>query len=514
MTLTGSKTTPASATAGATADAASARAARLWRSFSTRLALLTVIFVAVPIAVYLPLRAADAQKTQLLLDATRDQGRIVAESLRPLLDRFSPRTARSLGERLTRLGGPDIKIKVLLRPEGASGQNSFFYVAAAPAVPVEYLTRERDLLIGTGVLAELRESCETVLPSAARYTNPSGEDELLVSLTPLRSKAGCWVVLTSLATADLAGASLADPYWKQPGVQAALAIYMLLAVFVIWLFFDGWNALRGFAARARALRSGRGQGGSFAAETGVPELVSVAREFDALVGRLHDTAESIRFAAEENAHAFKTPIAVIAQSVEPLKRAVESDPRAARSAERIEQAVERLDALVQAARRMDEAAAEMLDAEAAPMDIADLVRRVGGAYAASLAEDGLTVAVDAPGPVRINGNADAMETVLENLVENAATFSPQGGAIRVALAALGDTARLTVEDDGPGVPESDLERIFERYMSTRAGAAVGEPHFGIGLWIVRRNVNATGGRVAAEARPEGGLRIVVDLPTL
>ncbi|MPY69597.1 MAG: sensor histidine kinase [Alphaproteobacteria bacterium] len=516
MTSNKSKTTPVSDTAGATAEPLGVRIARMWRSFSTRLMLLIAIFVAVPIAVYLQLRAADAQKAELLLDATREQGRVVAESLRPLLDQFSAATARNLGETLTRLVGPQIKIKVLLRPEGGSGPDSYFYVAAAPAVPVEYLKQERDRLIDSGVLAELRESCDTVLPSTARYTNPSGQDELLVSMTPLRSEAGCWVVMTSLSTSDLVGASLADPYWKAPEVRAALGIYILLAVSVMWLFFDGWRALRGFAARARTIRGGQRGSGSFAAETAVPELVSVAREFDALVARLHETADAIRFAAEENAHAFKTPIAVIAHSLEPLKRAVTNDLRAARSAERIEQATTRLLALVQAARRMDEAAAEMIDADAAPMDLADLVRGSCTAYAASLADNGLRVEFSTPESVRVNANPDALETVIENLVENAATFSPPGGCIRVALTARDGMAELMVLDDGPGVPESDLHHIFERYMSSRpaSDATPGEAHFGIGLWIVHRNVTAFGGEVTARNREQGGLSVLIRFPTI
>lgn len=490
------------------------RIARIWRSFATRLVLLLAIFIAVPITVYLQLRTADAQKTALLLTATQTQGRIVAEALRPLLDTFAPRAVRRLGETLNRVGPPESNIKVLLRPRGASGLDSFFYVAAAPAVPVEYLRQELDELTRNGVLAIVRESCDTVLPRATRYTNPSGQDELLVSLTPIRSEAGCWVVIMSLSTGDVIGASLAEPYWKTPQVQAAAGIYLLLAVFVIWLFLDGWQTLRGFAERARRIRFGQEPAGSFAAETSVPELVSVAREFDGLVGRLRETAQTLRFAAEENAHAFKTPIAVIAQSLEPVKRAVADHPRAARSAERIEQAADRLDALVQAARQMDQAAAEVLDSPTETVDIARLTRQIGTVYAEQLADSGISLDVTAPERCHAMASPDSFETVLENLVDNAVTFSPRSGKIWIRLVPNGEEAVITVEDEGPGVSETDLERIFERYMSNRPRGedGPGESHFGIGLWIVRRNVTAMGGKVTAENRPQGGLCITVRLP--
>lgn len=81
-----------------------------------------------------------------------------------------------------------------------------------------------------------------------------------------------------------------------------------------------------------------------------------------------------------------------------------------------------------------------------------------------------------------------------------------------------------MDDEGPGVPEPELERIFERYYSARmessedsAGDAARnnvEHHFGIGLWIIRRNIHAIGGRVAAENRAGRGLRVVVTLPRI
>jgi two-component system sensor histidine kinase ChvG len=80
-----------------------------------------------------------------------------------------------------------------------------------------------------------------------------------------------------------------------------------------------------------------------------------------------------------------------------------------------------------------------------------------------------------------------------------------------------------VDDEGPGVDPANLDRIFERYFSHRepgrgmpedeaAAHQAGAAHFGIGLWIVRRNIEAFGGRVRAENRPTGGLRMTVALP--
>ena len=73
---------------------------------------------------------------------------------------------------------------------------------------------------------------------------------------------------------------------------------------------------------------------------------------------------------------------------------------------------------------------------------------------------------------------------------------------------------ISVSDQGPGVPPGDLERIFERYVSIRdeSQRMPGAGNFGIGLWIVRRNIEAAGGLIRAENRKEGGLRMAVELP--
>ncbi len=116
------------------------------------------------------------------------------------------------------------------------------------------------------------------------------------------------------------------------------------------------------------------------------------------------------------------------------------------------------------------------------------------------------------------GAADALESIFENLLDNALSFSPPGGTVRVSLAATAGTALVIVEDDGPGVPEAALSRIFERYYSDRravprdAASTVVQPaHFGIGLWIARQNARALGGDIIAVNREPHGLSVRVRL---
>jgi two-component system sensor histidine kinase ChvG len=117
------------------------------------------------------------------------------------------------------------------------------------------------------------------------------------------------------------------------------------------------------------------------------------------------------------------------------------------------------------------------------------------------------------------GEADAIESIFENLLDNALSFSPPHGTVRLSLSITDETVQVKIDDEGPGVPEAALGRIFERYYSDRRAVprnemlVNGEPvHFGIGLWIARQNARALGGEIVATNRMPRGLSLCVRLP--
>ncbi|MGN6149279.1 MAG: sensor histidine kinase, partial [Rhizomicrobium sp.] len=236
----------------------------------------------------------------------------------------------------------------------------------------------------------------------------------------------------------------------------------------------------------------------------------VTEDFDSLVDALIASQNRIREAAEENSHALKTPLAVIAQSVEPLKRAVPPDAATAqRSIQLIERAVMRLDAMVNAYRDLENAAADLIFAARGPTNLSTLLRTSLPAYENILAAQGkrLVMAVD-DGVVAL-ANDELMEPVIENLLENAASFTPKNGVVEVRLESRDDEARFSVMDHGPGVAPELLPRIFDRSASFRDSA--GSQHQGLGLWIVKRNIEALGGTVIARNRDDSGLEVIVRL---
>ena len=425
---------------------------RARHGFALKLALLLTIFVCVPAVLYGHFRTADQDKQQLILKAAQERGRMTLDVISPLLGTFDPGTAGRIGTMLSRMGSAETQIRVLFRPANLSETDRFYYIASAPEVSATYLDAERKELVETGIFRRVPASCMRLSPTAARYTNPAGKEELLVSLHSVNTLAGCWVVITSTAAAEFLGTGIGRSYWQTPEMRLAIIIYLFMAACVVMIFLDVWSSIRGFSNHARKVRTQNGNAETFAAHNQVPELDGVAGEFDRMVGSLRHSAQMIRFMAEDNAHAFKTPIAVIAQSLEPVKRSVSvDDVRTRRSLEMIEHSVHRLDSLVSAARRMDEAAADIVDPMREAVDIAQLMRRIGDDYAESLAGRGIDVRVEATSPMTLFAQQDLLETVLENLLENAASFTPQGGKIRLFAEKRGGTAVLRVEDEGQGV---------------------------------------------------------------
>ncbi len=484
---------------------------RPFRSFKVKLAFLLTVLLLVPVMVFGELRGADAEKRHLLLRTVQEQGRLIARGLETSFRNLDAKALPELNAALARFGGGDMRIKVFFRP--APELDAFYHVAAWPASPDGYLESERRQLVDTGVLADIGARCDGQRVLAAEYRNPAGREEVLTSLTPVASKAGCWLIITSHPAAGLLGVHRAS-FWGTPEMRIAASIYAALAVLVITQFVGIWRSLRRFAALAGRIAVRGGGPASFRALNRIPELDDVAAEFDRLVSGLRKSAEDMRIAADEKAHALKAPIAVISQAIEPLRRSVAAeDARGRRAVEIITASVAKLDTLISAARQSEEATAELIEAAPRPTDLAAFLHRLVNGYAMLVDRDGLTLRLpDTPAP-KVLADHDLLAAAMENIIDNALSYSPPGGRVSIVLAAAGGGVEVLVGDEGPGVTEQRLEAIFQRYYTSRGGdAGDGEPHYGLGLWIVRRNVEALGGTVVAQNRTPHGLLIRIRLP--
>ena len=492
---------------------------RFGHSFSLKLSLLAIVLLTVPVALYWQFRRYEHEQAVVLRNALEQTSRLITAILRPHLANFPREGPQELRNALASAAVAGLSVKILLRPAADGGQN-FFYIMSSPPVSLTYLKQEQRALAQSGIFRNLMPTCNHFSDLSVRFINPAGKPELLTSMTPVHTGENCWVVITSESAGSIAQAAHWSFLQTKSTIRTMMVVYILSTVLVAWLFVHLWRNVSRFRRAARHIRLRRGAV-SFGRVNTIPELRGVAEDFDSLVLALVESQMFIRRAAEENAHALKAPLAVIAQSIEPLKRAVPNqDPAAQRSLQLIERSVGRLDGLVSSAREMESAVADVIYPECGLIDLSNFLARLLEGYESSLLPQKKRLAATIAPHVKAYANEDIMEVVIENLLENAASFTPEDGEIEVMLQADREFAHIRIADRGPGVDPRHLGRIFDRYVSYRAPSTDrGEQlqaagyHQGLGLWIVKRNVAGLGGTVMARNRQGGGFEITVNLRT-
>jgi two-component system, OmpR family, phosphate regulon sensor histidine kinase PhoR len=212
-------------------------------------------------------------------------------------------------------------------------------------------------------------------------------------------------------------------------------------------------------------------------------------------------------------HELRTPLTAIRGYVEALADDPVTDEERSRFLEVIARHASRMERLVRDLLRL-----ASLDARQETVEKADCP--VHGLLSGTVAD--LTPAIEArrqrveiavaPGLETISTDAAKLQDVLRNLVENAVNYSPEGCLIRLEATVRDNQAILAVADEGPGIPDADLQRIFERFYRVDKARSRESGGTGLGLSIVRHLVELLGGRVWAANRAEGGAVFTVSLP--
>ncbi|WP_353218028.1 ATP-binding protein [Sandarakinorhabdus sp.] len=288
------------------------------------------------------------------------------------------------------------------------------------------------------------------------------------------------------------------------GLTLALSLYLTRTIV---------RPLRMLAIAAHRVRLGRSR------EVVVPRLPDRKDEIGALARAISDMSIALRrqidateaFAADV-AHELKNPLASLRSAVDVLDR-VDQPALREQLMGVIRDDVGRIDRLI-----TDIADASRLDAELSrtgfqPVDVGALADGLVAAYGIAGRQPPVLVQRDGlPAPVMIDGDAGRLAQVLRNLIDNAISFSPPGGAVTLSVARRGDRVHMSVGDTGPGVPLANRSDIFRRFYSERpAGEDFGR-HSGLGLSIAAAIVTAHGGQIMVDDAPGGGGLFHVILP--
>lgn len=256
------------------------------------------------------------------------------------------------------------------------------------------------------------------------------------------------------------------------------------------------------------------------------EIGDLGRAFADMTTALYDRLDAIERFAADVSHEIKNPLTSIRSAAEVLPKA-RDELRRDRLIEVIQHDVKRLDRLITDISNASRLDAELARDDLALVDLDRLARDLARTYQSERSNQrGVTVEVTGESrPVLVRAHEGPISRVLFNLVDNAITFSPEGGQVRLTLVPSAHAriqggrslARLIVDDDGPGIPPANLDTVFDRFYTQRPeGAAFGN-HSGLGLSICKQIVEAHGGRIRAENRPDrdgevAGARFIVELP--
>jgi two-component system sensor histidine kinase ChvG len=242
---------------------------------------------------------------------------------------------------------------------------------------------------------------------------------------------------------------------------------------------------------------------------------------DALYRRI----EAIESFAADVAHELKNPLTSLRSAVETLPLAKTEESRR-RLLDVIEHDVKRLDRLISDISDASRLDAEMQRQEAAPVDVAKLLKTVVN-VANEVHPSDVPVRLTFEGSGALDffarGHDSRLGQVINNLVDNARSFSPAGGSVRVTCRRLRNEIEITVDDDGPGVRPEAIEKIFERFYTDRPHQGFGQ-NSGLGLSISKQIIEAHDGRLLVENRmgapsPDKlpqvlGARFIIRLPAM
>jgi two-component system sensor histidine kinase ChvG len=296
----------------------------------------------------------------------------------------------------------------------------------------------------------------------------------------------------------------------------ALGVTVLLSIFLAGTIA---RPVRRLAVAAEGVTHGHGR------KAAIPDFVDRGDEIGDLSGALREMTaalwqrmDAIEGFAADVAHEIKNPLTSLRSAVETAAR-VEDPERQRRLMAIILEDVQRLDRLISDISNASRLDAELSRAELAPADIAGILTTLADLYHDTRGPDGPRLEVEVPREVdlRVAGMEGRLVQVFRNLIDNAISFSPPEGKIMCRAERRDGFVVVSVEDEGPGIPEAKREAIFARFYTARPVAEKFGTHSGLGLSISRQIVEAHDGTITVENRRDEtgevrGARFVVRLP--
>jgi len=237
------------------------------------------------------------------------------------------------------------------------------------------------------------------------------------------------------------------------------------------------------------------------------EIADLGRDFDHMAARLQALVEAQKRLLHDVSHELRSPLARLQVAVGLARQQPE---RLESALERIERETARLDALVGELLTLSRLEAGVTGAPAGVLDAGELLEEIVADARFEAEAAGCRVELQLRGALAVHGRDELLRRALENVIRNAVRYTARDTVVEVSAARDAVELAITVCDRGPGVPEAELDRLFEPFFRAERGAQ--RAGYGLGLAIARRAVEAHSGRIRASNRPGGGLCVEIRLP--
>jgi two-component system sensor histidine kinase ChvG len=365
------------------------------------------------------------------------------------------------------------------------------------------------------VFEEVKGVLDTGEPGSGRRINAEGNLIVSVAVPVKRLQYVMGVLMLSTEAGDIDDALRQEWIQLLLGGVVAMVVLALASWFILTRITEPLRRLAQGADTVR--RGGRRIDAIPNLSRRLDEIGDLSVSLRAMTSALYARMDAIEQFAADVAHEIKNPLTSVGSAVETLRRTTDEEKRA-KLMTVIYDDVRRLDRLI-----TDISDASRLDAELSrertrDVDLTQLVGTIAQMFDDPDAKNSRRVVLDlqAEGLV-VRGLDGPLAQVFRNVIENAVSFSPKDGEIRVSAHARDKRAVITVEDQGPGIPEDNLEAIFRRFYTERPASHGFGKNSGLGLSITRQIVEVHNGRITASNLRDAdgairGARFTIELP--
>ena len=296
----------------------------------------------------------------------------------------------------------------------------------------------------------------------------------------------------------------------QTALRTLFPFIVLIPVFGLMIWYAVGRGLRPLFAMSQAVAKRQPDALAPLSERNLPqELQPLAGSLNALLARLDSALGAQRRFTADAAHELRTPLAALKLQLDVARRANDQPARVA-AYDDLNAGVERASHLVDQLLTLARIEPEALATRAIDCDLAAIAKDAIVARGALAAEKHIDLGLAREYPARVRGDPASLAILLSNLLDNALRYTPGGGKIDVAVDANDGRALLTVVDSGPGIPEEERERVFDRFFRGPDNRELGS---GLGLSIVKRIADAHHATIELGTPEHGsGLLVTVRFP--